>query len=164
MKMNAFISKRSVRDDSCAPGAFTLIEVMIVVAILGLVLTMGIPSIVRTFEKEGMRKAQEDVLEACKAARAEAIIKASPQDLVFHPHDHTFEAPGFAQVKLPDNVAIEILGVNFIQLEDADIAKVKFYPNGTSDEFTIVLHSNQGEVRKISLDIVTALPELESVR
>ena len=44
--------------------AFTLIEIMIVVAIIGIVMAMGVPSVVRTMEKEGMRKAISDIVEA----------------------------------------------------------------------------------------------------
>jgi len=46
-------------------GAFTLIEILIVVGIIGLTLTMGVPAFVRAMHKEGMRKAQSDLLEAC---------------------------------------------------------------------------------------------------
>ncbi len=144
--------------------AFTLIEVMIVVAILGLVLAMGVPSILRVLNKEGMRRAVSDLLDACKAARSEAIVKGVPVEMVFHPLDRTFEAPGFPMAKFPDNIVVDIMGVNFIELEQADIAKVRFFPNGTSDEFVIVIHSDQNESRKIQLDIVTALPELEVLR
>jgi len=40
---------------------------------------------------------------------------------------------------------------------------VHFYPNGTSDEFTIVLQA-QGGVRKISLECVTGLATVEVIR
>jgi hypothetical protein len=60
---------------------------------------------------------------------------------------------------------IDILGVNFIQLEKAEEARVHFFPNGTSDEFTILIHStSDGSYRKISLDTVTALTVVEDVR
>jgi prepilin-type N-terminal cleavage/methylation domain-containing protein len=37
-------------------GAFTLIEIMVVVAIVGLTVTMGFPSFVRVLRREGMPK------------------------------------------------------------------------------------------------------------
>ena len=44
-----------------ARGGFTLVEMMVVVAILGLVAAVGLPSISRALRKEGMRKALSDV-------------------------------------------------------------------------------------------------------
>lgn len=144
--------------------AFTLIEVMIVVAIMGLVLTLGMPSFVRTLKKEGMRKAVSDIEDACEAARSDAILHEKTADVVFHPLDGTISAPGFKTATLPQNVQIQILGVNFIQLERADEAKVHFFPNGTSDEFTIVLRDDQFQTRQISLDVMTALPDVTVIR
>jgi prepilin-type N-terminal cleavage/methylation domain-containing protein len=144
--------------------AFTLIEVMIVVAIMGLILAMGMPSFVKTLRKEGMRKAVDDIMEACKSARADAIINQHDSTVSIHPMDGTISAPGFKTAELPKNVEIQILGVNFVQYERAEEARIKFLPNGTSDEFTIVLQDDQFQTRKISLDVMTALPDLENIR
>lgn len=144
--------------------AFTLIEIMIVVAIMGLILSMGMPSIVKTLRKEGMRKAVDDIMEACKSARSDAIISQKTADVVFNPSDGTISAPGFKTATLPKNVEIQILGVNFVQYERADEAKVHFFPNGTSDEFTIVLQDDQLQTRQISLDVMTALPDVTVIR
>lgn len=137
---------------------------MIVVAIMGLVLSMGMPSIVKTLRKEGMRKAVDDIMEACKSARSDAILNQKTADLVFHPLDGTISAPGFKDATLPKNVQIQILGVNFVQYENADEARVHFFPNGTSDEFTIVIQDDQFQTRQISLDVMTGLPDLEAIR
>ncbi len=147
------------------PRGFTLIEVMMVVAIIGLTLTMGLPGFLRVLQREGMRKAEYEMVEACKEARRAAIMNNQKTFLVIHPLLGTFEVPGaFPQAQLPNDVIIDILGVNFIQLERADDARVCFFPNGTSDEFTIVLHSSGGAYRKIYLDTVTALPDIQDIR
>ncbi|HWF19189.1 MAG TPA: type II secretion system protein [Verrucomicrobiae bacterium] len=143
---------------------FTLIEIMIVVSIMGLILAMGMPSFVKTLHKEGMNKAVKDIREACLAARADAILHQKTADLIFHPADRTISAPGFKEATLPNNVEIQILGVNFVQYERADEAKIHFFPNGTSDEFTIVVQDDQFQTRQISLDVMTALPEMEVIR
>lgn len=144
-------------------SAFTLVEVMVVVAVIGVIMAMGIPSIVRSVRKEGMRKAVSDMVEACSDARANAILSGSTSDLVIRPQDRTISAGKFSAT-LPDNVWIEILGVNFVELQEAEEARVHFYPNGTSDEFTVVLKSDEAKAEKISLEVVTGLADVEELK
>ena len=178
-----------------ANRGFTLVEIMIVVAILGIVLGMGIPSMFRAMKREGMRAAMNDVLEACQKARAAAILSGSLVELQILPATGEFKvvagstAPPSANVldampaelakvappppapaipsfsiQLPSDVSIELLDVNFVELKDAEDVRVKFRPNGTSDEMTVVLRSRQEEWRKISLEVTTALAEMEAIR
>ncbi|MGH7991423.1 MAG: pilus assembly FimT family protein, partial [Limisphaerales bacterium] len=65
--------------------AFTLMEVMMVVAIIGMIAVMGIPAILRVMNKSPMRKAVNDVMEICSHARAQAIVNGVPMTVVFHP-------------------------------------------------------------------------------
>lgn len=152
-------SKRS----GVKPRGFTLIEIMIVVGIIGLIMAMGIPSIARSLRKEGMRKAASDLVEACSGARAAAILTGQTADLVIRPHDKTVSGGTFTG-SFPENVGIEILGVNFVELQEADEARVHFYGNGTCDEFTIVLTSDENKAVKISLEVVTGLADVEVIR
>ena len=144
-------------------NAFTLIEIMVVVALIGLIMAMGIPSIVRSVRKEGLRKATSDVVEACNDARATAILSGTTSDMVIRPQDGTISGGKFTAA-LPENVWIEILGVNFVELQDSEEARVHFYSNGTSDEFTIVLKSDADKAQKISLEIVTGLADVETLK
>jgi prepilin-type N-terminal cleavage/methylation domain-containing protein len=166
--MMTFSRKTNIKGrerESFARRAFTLIEIMIVVAIMGVILAVSAPSFTRMFHKEGMRKAVSDMLDACTEARRQAILTGTTVDLVLHPVDASFEVTdAFPSVKLPDNIAIETLGVNFVELREADEARVHFYANGTSDEFTIVLRSDESEVRMITLELVTGLADVEVVR
>jgi type II secretory pathway pseudopilin PulG len=136
-----------------------------VVAIIGLTLSMSIPSFVRAIRKEGMGKAESELVEACQSARRQAIMNNQIAQLVLHPLDGSFEVPGaFERKEFSRDIAIDILGVNFIEFQKAQEARVRFYPNGTSDEFTIVIHAGDGAVRKIYLDTVTALTVVETIR
>lgn len=142
---------------------FTLIEIMIVIAIMGLVLAVGVPSIFRAAEKDSLRAVVTGIVEACSMARAQAILSGQTQELIIRPLDGTVSAPGMSEpVVIPNFVQIELLGVNFVELQTAEEARVRFFPNGTSDEFTIVLRSDKNEWRKISLETVTALADVES--
>ena len=154
-----------MKTDSHRLAAFTLIEVMMVVAIIGLTLTMGFPVFLRGIRHEGMGKAERDLVQACQEARRAAIMNNRTTDLVIRPLEHTISVPGdFGPAVIPDDIMIDILGVNFIQLEKADEARVHFFPGGTSDEFTIVLRGADGSARKIYLDTVTALVRVENIR
>jgi prepilin-type N-terminal cleavage/methylation domain-containing protein len=144
-------------------GAFTLIEIMMVVAIIGLTFSMGMPAFVRALKREGMGKLERDLVKACQEARRDAIMNNHITSLVFHPMDHTFSVPGvFDAVTIPNNIVIEALGVNFMPMETQDEAQVHFTPKGTSDEFIIILHGPEGSYRTIYLDTLTALPRVES--
>jgi general secretion pathway protein H len=136
-------------------------EILIVVGIIGLTMTLGVPAFVKAMQKEGMRKAQSDLLEACKNARGAAILQAAPQELAFQPLDKSFQAPGGPRFTLPEDVSIDLLGVNEQDYAQEQSARVRFYPNGTSDEFIIVISSSKdGSQCTITLDPVTALAEV----
>jgi type II secretory pathway pseudopilin PulG len=63
-----------------------------------------------------------------------------------------------------EDVTIELLDVNFTEYKEAPEARVRFHPNGTSDEFTIVLRIGPTAWRKVSLETVTGLPMIEVIR
>jgi prepilin-type N-terminal cleavage/methylation domain-containing protein len=144
-------------------SAFSLIEIMVVVAVMGLIMAMGIPSVVGALKKEGLRLAVGDVVEACTKARAEAIMKGVMAELHYQPKERRVSAAGFS-AQLPENVAVEMWDVNLTEFKDADEARVRFYPNGMCDELTVVLRSDRGEWRKISLEITTGRSTVGEVR
>ena len=51
-------------------AAFTLMEIMVVVAIIGLCAAMSVPAILQMRREGPMRKAVNDILELCARARA----------------------------------------------------------------------------------------------
>ena len=65
---------------------------------------------------------------------------------------------------MPEEIGIEELAINFQLLKEAEAVAVRFQPNGTSDEFTVVLRSLHGELRKISLDPVTGKATYDVMR
>lgn len=81
-----------------ARSAFTLIEIMVVCAIIGIVMTMAIPSIYRQLHPESMQKAVNDVKEACDLARGHAVLNGSTMKLVIRTRDKQIDViPGARQ-------------------------------------------------------------------
>jgi len=93
-------------------GGFTLLELMIVVGIMGIVLTMGVPLVYRINHKEPMRKAITEVIEVCSNARAQAILKGVPIDLVFYPREKRANISGsvVSQARTPSPFGDKVLG------------------------------------------------------
>ena len=145
-----------------ATRGFTLIEIMMVVAIMGLVAATGLPSIIANLKKEGMRKAVSDVETICRNARQNAILTGKRTSITFYPAEKKLQLDGGAgtyetsSATLPDNVEIAMLDINLEDYGASPWAKVFFNPNGTSDELTLVLLSG-GEYKKISLEFSTSL-------
>lgn len=165
-----------------AQDAFTLVEVMIVVGMVAIIMAWGLPSFVHALQRSPMRQAVNDIMEGCSHARAHAILSGAPAEFVIradggqllvqpaaggsggtaHPGNGGSQ-PAFS-ARLGEDIAIEMLDVNFHDHMKAAEARVRFHPNGTSDEFTIVIRSPDGEWRKISLEITTGLANLEIIK
>jgi prepilin-type N-terminal cleavage/methylation domain-containing protein len=61
---------------------FTLLEVMIVIAIIGIIASIGIPPVFSAVRKGPMRQAISDLEEGCQKARMLAILRGRPAELV----------------------------------------------------------------------------------
>jgi prepilin-type N-terminal cleavage/methylation domain-containing protein len=183
-------------------AAFTLIEIMVVVGIMGIIITMGVPIVYRMGHKEPMTKAISEITEVLSNARKLAILKGQDVEVVFHPREGRLEvgassgggegsgggigathapgnkpapgpsihmvgapaAPGSGlSATLPDGVTIEDLDINLIPggFRDAEVARVRFFPNGTCDEMRLFLVSRKGERLEIMLEVTTGLSFVE---
>jgi hypothetical protein len=159
---------------------------MVVIGIMGIVLAMGIPSIYRVWHREPMSKAVNDIQEVCSNARARAILQGTMTEVLFHPREGRLEVLGAGPAKvepppdavpedapptppprsglsaqISDRLFIEMLDVNLTEYKDEELARVRFYPNGTSDEMTLILHSDKNEWCKISTEVTTGLTSVE---
>jgi len=66
---------------------------------------------------------------------------------------------------LPADISIMFVGVNFVaELQNLEAVPVRFYPNGTADEFTMLITSDGGAVRKFTMDVATGVLKWEVVR
>ena len=64
-------------------------------------------------------------------------------------------------VTLSDRIIIEGLGINGLDYTEDEVSRVRFFPNGTSEEMSLILLSDRNERRNITLEVVTALAEFE---
>lgn len=161
--------------------AFTLVEMMIVLALAALFMAIGIPQFMKSLNKEGFRKATSDLMEGFAAARSKAILSGATAELVINPKTMSLSVTGGGvseemqgkgqkietvsfSAQLPTGVYFEILGVNSVELQEAEDVHVRFFANGTSDEFDAILRGPSGEMRRITLEVITGIAEMEAIK
>jgi len=165
-------------------SAFTLLEIMIVIGIMGIMMTIGVPIVYRAWKRAPMAKALSGVTEVCSRARALAIMQGKPVDLMFYPQEKRFAVVGAAASstnapavplagpisgsgdsgEFPPEISIEMLDINKLphDFRGDETARVRFFPNGTCDELTLILLSDKGERRELMLEVTTGLVSVES--
>lgn len=163
-------------------GGFTLIEIMMVIGLIAITFTVGIPTFAKAHNQRPMREATENLMEILHTARAQAIIRGVTVELHIDPQEYSFNVSatgqstelvqragagssdtkkGLFQTQLPTEIGIELLDVNFVPYKDEESATLKFFSNGTSQEFSIVIRSLQGEYRRIFVEPITGRANYE---
>jgi Tfp pilus assembly major pilin PilA len=155
---------------------------MIVVGIIGITTAITVPIVYRVTHKNPFYAAIADVVEVCSNARAQAILQAKMTEVVFYPPDGRVELHGASgssgypvrasaagakisgtSARISERVRIEMLDINLMEYRDKEMARLRFYPNGTCDEMTLILRSEEGEQRGIVLEVTTGLASVLSV-
>jgi hypothetical protein len=118
-----------------------------------------------------MRKALSDLNDCCETARGVAIMQNRTVSLIFHPPDKSFGVDGggagsskdkVSSSVLPDGVDFAMLDINLMDFGGSDVCRVRFFPDGTSDEMTIVLHAKD-QWKKLTLEFSTGIPTVSEV-
>jgi len=165
------------------PPAFTLIEIMVVVAIMAIVMSMSVPIVYKAWRKAPMRQAVKDVVEICSHARARAIMQGVMTEVDIYPKENRLALAGGGSpprsagegasapdlsapaasgsglsVQLSDRIIIETLDINMsgVEYNDVDVARIHFYPNGISDEMKMILFDGKDRFG-VELEITTGL-------
>lgn len=154
--------------------AFTLIEIMIVVGIIGMIAAMGVPSIAKALQKEGLRKAVSDVEDVYFSAREKAIVENKTVEVDIYPREGRFGVEGTVGggnsgtvvnahtgktvvATLPSDVKFAMVDIFRQDYSQSEPARIFFNPDGTSDEAVLVLIS-KGKAQKITLEYATGQP------
>ena len=158
---------------------FTLVEMMVVVAIMGILLGMAVINFRAINQKEPLDQAVSDVEGLCRRARSEAIVKSRPMDLTLDsssgllwlataPHAVNAldsetgllaatveEAVALDQASLPPEVKLEIVvPEDSMDSETPGVVVIRFYPNGTAEPLEALMMMAGEGVYTLVLDPV----------
>lgn len=173
-------------------GGFTLIELLVSIAIGLIILGLAVP-VLREIRRPPLVQATKDFLDACVHARARAIMEGAPTQLVIRDGGAELSvemAPegvvGATNGVSPESVlsalesgagrssfsrriddpevAFEAINVNHRSFMDAPATAVRFYPNGTADDFEAILSWRRTEARRLTIEAMTGIAEVASVK
>jgi prepilin-type N-terminal cleavage/methylation domain-containing protein len=155
--------------------AFTLVEIMVVVAVMGLLIGISIPAFRNITKKAPLEQGISDVESLCRQARAEAIVGQQAMDVVFNESEEIVALTAAARVinapdpftglmiktteetQLIDQVALEV-DLQIVEPEadefTLDEIRIRFYPNGTSETLALRV-AGDDEAYLLTLDPVT---------
>ena len=162
---------------------------MIVVAIIAIIMAISIPSIYQQVHQDSIRKAVSDVTEACFEARSAAIMSGHTAELSIKGGairtitvtltgatdegmvggDNTSGTPGGGSTVFSAKFSDHLIKIESLVFKTADRELenetiCKFYANGTCDPMTVELHSDLGERRMITTDVITGIADVEVLK
>lgn len=139
-----------------APG-FTLVEILLVLALIALFSTVLITGASGLFPSEGKADAETVILTSLQAARSEAVISGQPVALRIEAKEHRVVWGGDAavfpeeekmQLVQPQSDATVLIGG---VLMETPLDQVKVYPDGTCDPLRVQIVKGQ-QTRTLVID------------
>jgi len=148
------------------PG-FSLLELILAVFIIGLVMAVSFPALMRGNSTFRLQATGRDVLSAMRYAREKAISEQMEMLLVADREAGkiilTDEAGGGERaLQLPEEVRIQRMALWGQEVQQASMA-IRFLPNGSSESGEILLASKRGIMIRIVTDPITGSARLENV-
>jgi prepilin-type N-terminal cleavage/methylation domain-containing protein len=145
----------------------TLIEMLVVVAIIGLIVAVATPSVSAGIDSVRMTSAADSVASFLNGAVNRAERRQEPMELVISIKDSKLtlysNEPGFErELKMPEGIAIEAV-LPKIQDEPEELRRLILMPGASVPGIGIQLANRRGGKRIIRLDPMTGFPRVSSV-
>jgi len=165
-------------------AAFTLIEIVLVVLIIGLIAALAVPSFVDSMHGQRLDSAASEIATACQKARYEALFSGrtcwyvidfdqQSIQLMQEPQAETNTVATYAEIaaetnildsataEVKERVSIEE-GVRLTSVQAQDGSQQStgkvgfpFYNNGVCEPFRIFLQNDKEETRALDVDMFT---------
>ena len=118
---------------------FTLIELMIVIAMLAILIGLATPSLHKFISDAAVKRVAFDIMSGLRNARSQAISEGSTVTVTVSPGSHKLTV-GTTDISLPDKINFEAK-INTVDLYSGADISIDFYPNG-SCESTLYIQVN----------------------
>ena len=144
--------KKRVSYRDCIPArkrGFTLLELLIAMAIAGLVLAVSVPASARFYQSMQYREAVRDVVTFIASARYTAVKTGRPQDVKVNPKSNELRLNDTVK-QLPSGLTLAVHSAR--ELSEPDVGVLRFYPEGGSSGGGIDIETPTGTGVRITVD------------
>ncbi|WP_151702565.1 GspH/FimT family pseudopilin [Nitrincola alkalilacustris] len=125
-------------------AGFTLLELMVALAIAGLLAAVSAPSALKMYESMQYRGAVRDMQTLLATARYQAISAGRMVDLVVMPETGHYGLDHQLNRELPSTLTIEMISAREVSGGDGQ-GVVRFYPDGGSSGGSIMLRQRDSD-------------------
>jgi general secretion pathway protein H len=131
---------------STRQSGFTLIELVAVVALIGIALSVVSLSFSKSMNSAKVQAASRDLVAALRYTRGQAIVKNKQAALDLDMQNNTYQAPGKPLVKLPKEMHMTLLTAQSEQTGTTS-GRIRFFADGASTGGHVSIFAGQREWR-----------------
>ena len=128
---------------------FTLLELLVALAIAGLVLAVSVPASVRLYESMQYREAVRDVVTIFASARYAAIMSGRAQNVEVRPGTRELRLNSTVK-QLPDDIRLSVNSAQ--ELNQGDVGIIRFYPEGGTSGGGVSIENANGSGVTVTVD------------
>jgi general secretion pathway protein H len=139
-------------------GGFTLVELIVVLAILAGIAALAAPSFSRTLASARLRTAASDVRTTLARGRALAVAATKERTVAFDLSRGEFGVDNEAVRRLPDTIRLGAVLPGEERQERGSV-RVRFFPDGSGEEAEISVTAEDGGTLRVTVDPLTGLSE-----
>jgi prepilin-type N-terminal cleavage/methylation domain-containing protein len=155
------------RTSACATAGVTLIEMMVVVALISLMVGISFPAITSGIDSMRLKAATNSVVSFLDTGLSRAERRQQVVEITISKPDNSIEMrssePGFFR-KLPMPEGVSIVQVLPQLPENPDAVRTFFlYPGGTVPPLGVQLINRRNVQRVVRVDPITGVPKVEAL-
>jgi general secretion pathway protein H len=140
-------------------AGFTLLEALMVLAILGLVAALTLPTLRRPPDMLRLEAATRTLMSALRFSRVEAIARNDDVIVTMHVDRRILESSTGSAIQIDQDISVEMIFAAAERRRSAAGA-IRFFPDGTSSGGDIILTLNKRRAR-ISVNWLTGEARLD---